>query len=545
MPKPTRWCVEISALSASGGQPVADAPPPAAPPPVAPGEYPPLHGGKLFFLTVAIATASFMEILDMTIVNVSVPSISGSLGVTPSEGTWAVSSYMLAAAIMQPLSGWIARRFGEVRTFLTSIILFMVFSAVCGVANSLPMLVVARLIQGFVSGPMMSVAQAILLRNYPLEKRGMALGLWSMVIMIAPIFGPIIGGWITDNLSWPWLFYINLPVGAFSAIASWSILRHRESTTLKLPIDGVGLILLIIGVGSLQFMLDNGNDKDWFNSPVILAAAVTAVLAIAFFIPWELTDKHPVVDLHLFAKRNFRVGTGTLALAFFAFSGLNIIFPLWLQTTVGYTATWAGLAVAPVGLLGLIVAPIVGRNMGKMNLRLAASFAFLIFGFSVFWTATLNETASYFQLASPRFVQGLGMAFFFLPLNQILMSGVSSNELASASGVSNFTRTMAGSFATAISVWIWNRRSDYHHAVLTEHINNASHSWAQYQAQLHSHGISGVGASEYVNQVISNQASTLGVNDVFNVLGLIYLVLIPLIWLAKPPFGARATEPAH
>jgi DHA2 family multidrug resistance protein len=508
-------------------------------------EYPPLHGGKLFFLTVAIATASFMEILDMTIVNVSVPSISGSLGVTPSEGTWAVSSYMLAAAIMQPLSGWIARRFGEVRTFVTSIILFMVFSAVCGMANSLPMLVVARLIQGFVSGPMMSVAQAILLRNYPLEKRGMALGLWSMVIMIAPIFGPIIGGWITDNFSWPWLFYINLPVGAFSAIASWSILRNRESNIVKLPIDVVGLALLIIGVGSLQFMLDNGNDKDWFNSPIILTAGVTATVALAFFIPWELTDKHPVVDLHLFAKRNFRVGTGTLALAFFAFSGLNIIFPLWLQTTVGYTATWAGLAVAPVGLLGLIVAPIVGRNMGKMNLRLAASFAFCVFGFSVFWTATLNETATYFQLASPRFVQGLGMAFFFLPLNQILMSGVTSNELASASGVSNFTRTMAGSFSTAITVWIWNRRSDYHHSVLTEHINNASQSWAQYQAQLSSHGISGAGAAQFVNQVVSTQASTMGVSDVFNMLGVIYLILIPLIWLAKPPFGARAIKPAH
>jgi DHA2 family multidrug resistance protein len=513
--------------------------------PAIPGEYPPLHGGKLFFLTVAIATASFMEILDMTIVNVSVPSISGSLGVTPSEGTWAVSSYMLAAAIMQPLSGSIARRFGEVRTFVTSIVLFMVFSAVCGLANSLPMLVGARLIQGFVSGPMMSVAQAILLRNYPLDKRGLALGLWSMVIMIAPIFGPIIGGWITDNFSWPWLFYINLPVGAFSAIASWSLLRKRESVTVKLPIDVVGLVLLIIGVGSLQYMLDNGNDKDWFNSPVILSAAVTAVIAIAFFIPWELTDKHPIVDLHLFAKRNFRVGTGTVALAFFAFSGINILFPLWLQTTVGYTPTWAGLAVAPVGILGLFVAPIVGRNMMKMNLRLAASFAFLVFGFSVFWTATLNDTASYLQFATPRFLQGLGMAFFFLPLNQILMSGITSNELASASGVSNFTRTMAGSFATAITVWIWNRRSDYHHSVLTEHITNASHSWAQYQGQLNSHGISGVSAAQFVNQMVTTQASTLGVNDVFNMLGLIYLVLVPLVWLAKPPFGVRAIKSEH
>src|SRR5471030_2107768 len=222
------------------------------------GEYPPLHGGKLFFLTVAIATAAFMEILDMTIVNVSVPNISGSLGVSNSEGTWVVSSYMLAAAVVQPLTGWIARRFGEVRTFVTSVCLFMLFSAICGLATSLPMLVVARLIQGFVSGPMMSVAQAILLRNYPIERRGMAIALWAMVIVIAPICGPIIGGWITDNLSWPWLFYINLPVGAFAAAASWSILRHRESKKVKLPIDVVGLTLLVIGVGSLQFMLDNG-----------------------------------------------------------------------------------------------------------------------------------------------------------------------------------------------------------------------------------------------------------------------------------------------
>jgi DHA2 family multidrug resistance protein len=292
-------------------------------------------------------------------------------------------------------------------------------------------------------------------------------------------------------------------------------------------------------------MLDNGNEKDWFNSPVILAAAVTSIVAVAFFIPWELTDKHPVVDLHLFAKRNFRVGTCTLAMAFFAFSGVNIIFPLWLQTTVGYTATWAGLAVAPVGLLGLVIAPIVGRNMTRLNLRLAASFAFCVFGFAIFWTATLNESASFFQFATPRFVQGLGMAFFFLPLNQILMSGVASNELASASGVSNFTRTMAGSFSTAVTVWVWNRRSDYHHAVLTEHINNASHSWTQYQAQLGTHRIGGAGATEFVNQVISSQASTLGVNDVFNMMGLIFLILIPFIWFAKPPFGARAANPAR
>ena len=508
-------------------------------------DHPPLRGGQLLFLTAAIATSGFMEILDMTIVNVSVPAISGSLGVTTAEGTWAVSSYMLAAAIMQPLTGWIGRRFGEVRTFVTSIVLFMCFSALCGLATSMPMLVGARLVQGLVSGPMMSVAQAILLRNYPLEKRGMAIALWAMVIIIAPICGPIIGGWITDNLSWPWLFYINLPVGAFAATASWSILRHRESKRVKLPIDAVGLALLVIGVGSLQFMLDNGNEKDWFNSPIIVAAGVLSVVSIAFLIPWELYDEHPVIDLHLFQRRNFRVATAVIGVAYFALSGVNIIFPLWLQTTVGYTATWAGLAVAPVGLLALVAAPIVGRNMTRLNLRMCASFAFCVFGFAIFWTASLNETASFAQFATPRFLQGLGLSFFFLPLNAIMLSGVPPSELASASGLNNFVRTMSGSIATALTVFIWNRRTDYHHAVLTEHVRNSAGAWVDYEQQLRGIGVSGIGAFEHVDRIITNQAMTLGVNDVFHLLAWVYLLLVPFVWLAKPPFTARGSGAAH
>ena len=508
-------------------------------------DHPPLRGGQLLFLTAAIATSGFMEILDMTIVNVSVPAISGSLGVTTAEGTWAVSSYMLAAAIMQPLTGWIGRRFGEVRTFVTSIVLFMCFSALCGLATSMPMLVGARLVQGLVSGPMMSVAQAILLRNYPLEKRGMAIALWAMVIIIAPICGPIIGGWITDNLSWPWLFYINLPVGAFAATASWSILRHRESKRVKLPIDAVGLALLVIGVGSLQFMLDNGNEKDWFNSPIIVAAGVLSVVSIAFLIPWELYDEHPVIDLHLFQRRNFRVATAVIGVAYFALSGVNIIFPLWLQTTVGYTATWAGLAVAPVGLLALVAAPIVGRNMTRLNLRMCASFAFCVFGFAIFWTASLNETASFAQFATPRFLQGLGLSFFFLPLNAIMLSGVPPSELASASGLNNFVRTMSGSIATALTVFIWNRRTDYHHAVLTEHVRHSAGAWVDYEQQLRGIGVSGIGAFEHVDRIITNQAMTLGVNDVFHLLAWVYLLLVPFVWLAKPPFTARGSGAAH
>lgn len=510
----------------------------AAPGALPPGDYPPLRGMQLVLLTFAIGVSSFMEILDMTIVNVSVPSIAGSLGVSPSEGTWAISSYMLAAAVVQPLAGWIGRRFGEVRTFVSSVILFMIFSALCGFATSMPMLIAARLLQGFVSGPMMSVAQALLLRNYPQHLRGLALGLWAMVVIVAPIFGPIIGGYVTDNYSWPWLFYINLPIGAAAAAITWGLLRKRESLRVKVPVDTVGLVLLVIGVGALQFMLDNGNDKDWFHSTEIVIAAVIAFVAISFLIPWELTDAHPVVDLHLFKRRNFWVGSVAVAAAYFAFTGVNVVFPLWLQTTLGYTATWAGFAMAPVGMIAIVMAPLVGRNLHRLNLRLSATIAFCIFATSLFWVAGQNDTASFGQLALPRLLQGAGLALFFLPLNQVLMSGISSRELASAAGLSNFTRTIAGSMSTAICVWLWTDRSEHHHATLVQHVTADSPAWTSYQQQLADQGIQGPQALAYVDRLITTQAGTLGANDLFTLLAVLFLALIPLVWLARKPFGA-------
>jgi DHA2 family multidrug resistance protein len=334
-------------------------------------------------------------------------------------------------------------------------------------------------------------------------------------------------------------------VGAFAAAASWTLLRRRESKKIKLPIDVVGLMLLVIGVGCLQFMLDNGNDKDWFNSSTILAAAVISVVSLTFLIPWELTDKHPVIDLHLFSRRNFRVGTMVVGAAYFGLSAVNIIFPLWLQTTLGYTATWAGLAVAPVGLLAMVASPLVGRNMNRLNLRLAASFAFCVFGAAVFWASTLNEQASFAQFATPRFFQGLGLAFFFLPLNQILLSGVPPSDLASASGLSNFIRTMSGSIATAVTVWTWNRRTDIHHSILVEHVRNSSNGWTQYQTDLSAHGIIGDAAFQYVDRIIGGQAATLAVNDVFFALGCMFILLVPFVWFARPPFTGGRGGAAH
>ncbi len=509
------------------------------------GELPPLQGTPLILLTIAVSMATFMEILDMTIVNVSVPAISGSLGVSTTEGTWTVSSYQLASAVMQPLTGWIGRRFGEVRTFIWSIVLFMVFSALCGLAINMPMLVFCRLAQGLVSGPIMALGQALLLRNYPVKKRGVALGLWGMVVILAPIFGPILGGVITDHLTWPWLFYINIPVGILAVIILSGTLKGRESKTVKLPIDAVGMALLVVGVGSLQYMLDNGNELDWFGSPVIVTAAVVSTLCLTFLIPWELKDPHPIVDLHFFERRNFRVGTLCVAVAYFAFMGSNIIFPLWLQTNLGYTATWAGLAVAPVGILSLFVSPILGKNMHRVDLRVVVSGAFCVFTGTMYWMSTLNQSADFLQLAAPRFWQGLGVAGFFLALNQITLSSVRPDELASATGIASFFRTMSGSIATAVTVWLWNRRTDFHHTVLSEHVRDGNYGWTQFQESLANLHVEGAGAFQYVDQLISQQAQTLGANDLFRLFTVMFVFLVPLVWLAKPPFGSRGGMGGH
>ncbi len=516
---------------------------PAAPAAAPAPEPPPLTGAPLALLTVAIALATFMEILDTTIVNVSVPSIAGSLGVSPNEGTWTISSYSLASAIMQPLTGWLGRRFGEVRTFIVCTVLFVCCSALCGLAVSMPMLVVARLMQGAVSGPMVPMAQALLLKNYPPEKRGLAMGLWAMVVIVAPIFGPIVGGIITDDLSWPWIFYINVPIGLLSAAVCWSILHRRESRRVRVPVDAVGLGLLVIGIGSLQFMLDNGNDKDWFNSVEILAAAAVAVVCITYLIAWELTDRHPVVDLQLFRRRNFRIGVLAVSVGFFGFFGTTVIFPLWLQTTLGYTASWAGLATAPIGIFGVVLMPLVGRNMYRMNLRLCATFAFVVFSMMMFWTSTLNDTASFWQLVMPRLFMGLGVAFFFLPLNQILLSNIPTDQLASASGLSNFLRTIGGSISTAITVWLWTQRTDYHHAVLSQDIQGAN--WTAYAGHLQSLGIAGRSAFGQVRALMLSQARTLAANDVYRLYALMFLVLTPLVWFAKPPFQGGRGGGAH
>ena len=329
----------------------------------------PLTGAKLAIGTVALSLATFMNVLDSSIANVSIPAISGDLGVAPNQGTWVITSFAVANAISVPLTGWLTQRFGQVRLFITSIILFVLSSWACGLAPNMGMLITARIIQGAVAGPMIPLSQALLLSTYPPAKSSMALALWGMTTLVAPVMGPILGGWISDNMSWPWIFYINIPVGIGAAYATWAIYKDRESPTRALPIDKIGLALLVLWVGSLQLMLDRGKELDWFNSTEIVVLTVVAIVGFAFFLIWELTEDHPVVDLTLFKGRNFSAGVVAISVAYGLFFGNLVILPLWLQTIVGYTATDAGLIMAPVGIFAIILSPVIGKNLPKMDAR--------------------------------------------------------------------------------------------------------------------------------------------------------------------------------
>ena len=391
---------------------------------------------------MGLALGTFMEVLDTSIANVAVPTISGSLGVATSEGTWVISSYSVASAIAVPLTGWLARRVGEVKLFTISVVLFSIASALCGLAHNFESLIGFRLLQGLVSGPMVPLSQTILMRSYPPEKRGLALGLWAMTVIVAPIFGPVMGGYITDNFSWPWIFYINVPIGIFSAAIAFFLLRGHETKTTKQRIDAVGLALLVIGVSSLQMMLDLGKDRDWFGSSFIVTLAIVAAIALAFMFAWEMTEKEPVIDLSLFRDRNFAMGVLITSLGFLAFFGSVVVLPLWLQTVMGYTPGLAGLATAPVGILALVISPILGRNMHRLDLRVVASFAFLVFAFVSHWNSTFTLDTPFNQIVIPRLIQGIGVACFFVPMTTITLSSVPDDRLAGAAGLSNFLRTL-------------------------------------------------------------------------------------------------------
>ena len=362
----------------------------------------PLQGRALLLLTIAAALSTFMEILDITIANVSIPTIAGNFGVSISQGTWIISAYSVAAAIAVPLTGWLARRVGEVKLFVISVLAFTIMSALAAFAVNLPMLVGLRLLQGLVSGPMVPLSQTLLVRNFPPEKRGAALGLWAMTIIIAPICGPLLGGYISDNFHWSWIFLINIPIGLFCSITIWSLMKHRDSAIVKAPLDIIGLLLLVVGVGSLQLMMEIGRDYDWFESSFIIALASMAAVGLTFFVAWTWTSDKPVVDLKLLKEKNFRFGVMLLSIGFMTYFCTVIVVPLWLQSVMGYNATEAGMAMAPIGIFMVILSPFIGKNIARLNLRALSTLSFTILGTVCLWNTQMTLDVTFWDIVNPR-----------------------------------------------------------------------------------------------------------------------------------------------
>ncbi len=499
--------------------------------------------------TLALSAATFMNVLDTSIANVSLPAIAGDLGVSPNQGTWIITSFGVANAIAVPLTGWLSQRFGQVRLFVTSVMLFVITSWLCGLAPNMTTLIFFRVLQGLVAGPLIPLSQSLLLSSYPKALAGVAMALWSMTTLVAPVLGPLLGGWITDNISWPWIFFINIPVGFGAAFVTWSIFHKRESLTKKLPIDSVGLTLLVLWVGALQIMLDKGQELDWFHSGEVVALGIVAFVGLIAFVIWELTEEHPVVDLTLFKRRNFWAGALALSVGYGLFFGNVVLLPLWLQQYMGYTATQAGMIMAPVGLLALLLSPVVGKSIGSVDPRRFSAFAFLVFALVLWMRSNFNVQADFTTILIPTIVQGVAMAFFFIPLVTITLSGISPDRIPAASGLSNFVRITAGSFGTSIATTIWQDRAAMHHAQISEYVNLGSTATNNALSGLAGAGLTHEQALGTIDRMANQQAYMLAANDVFYVSALIFLALIPLVYLTRhskaDAISADAAAGAH
>lgn len=498
-------------------------------------ESKPLSGPALGLVAIALALGTFMQVLDSTIANVTLPTIAGNLGASTDDATWVITAFAAANGVTVPLTGWLMGRFGVVRTFVVSVALFTITSFLCGVSTSMPMLVFFRLLQGGCSGPMIPGSQALLIAIFPPQKRALALGIWSITALVGPVAGPILGGWISDNYHWGLVFLINVPVGVVCSLVVWAGLRTRETPTRKLPIDMVGLVLLAVWVGALQCVLDLGKNDDWFNSRTIVILTVIAAISFAVWLIWELTEARPAVDLSLFRNRNFALGTAAFCLGYALFFANNLLLPLWLQQQLAYTATWAGLVSAPSGVVAILIAPFLTRFGVKLDARWLATVSFVAFGVSYFMRAGYTTYSDFTNLMQPLLVQGVAMSIFFMAMLTISLHGVSPEKMPSATGISNFARITGGSFAASLITTLWDRRERLHQTRLAEISAPFSQTFAQAGRSLGREGLTQHQAAGAVAQQMVGQAFLLASTELFWICGWLSFAMIGLVWLASRP----------
>ena len=507
-------------------------------------ELPPLSGMSLALLTVALPLATFMQVLDTTIANVSLPTIAGNLGASASQGTWVITSYSVANAIVLPVTGWLGRRIGEARLFLWSTALFAASSFLCGIATDLTLLVLFRVVQGAVGGPMMPLAQSLLLNNYPRARRNMAIALWSMTVSVAPVFGPMLGGYISDNLHWGWIFFINIPIGILVLLLAGFLLRGRETPTTRPPFNVVGFSLLVIGVGSLQMMLDRGKELDWFNSTEIVTLAVAALVGIILLVAWEMTNEKPLVDFRLFSSRNFSVGVTCISLGMMIYLGTVVLLPLLLQTRFGYTATLAGIVSSPVGIIPVFLAPLIGKHAHKADLRALITVSFLVFAFCMHLRTGFSPDVDMRFVLIPQFIQGIALSLFFVPLTALTFTDLKADQMAGASGLFNCIRTLFGAIGASAATTLWERREAWHHVRLSGHVNPYNPLASDAFERLGHLGLNPDQSAAFLAREITNQGFILAAAEIYQLCSLAFLVMISLVWLARPvrttPAGPQA-----
>ncbi|MCC2657920.1 MAG: emrB [Panacagrimonas sp.] len=498
-----------------------------------------LSPGQRTLAAVALALGTFMQVLDTTIANVSIPTIAGNLGVSADQGTWVITSFAVANGIGLPLTGWLMQRYGVVRTFVISVALFTIASLLCGAAWSLTSLVAFRVMQGAVSGPMIPGSQTLLLMLFPPERKSAALGIWSMTTLIAPVCGPLLGGWISDNWTWPWIFFINIPVGAFCAFVCWKFLGHHDTPTRRLPVDRVGILLTVVWVGALQIMLDKGKDSDWFSSTFIVGLAIVAAIGFIAWLIWESTDAHPIVDLSLFRSRNFTFGCIAMTAVYAMFYGNLVLLPLWLQTQMGYTATWAGMVTAPGGIIAMAITPFASRWVANGDARIVASIAYLAFAASSLMRAMFTTQVGPWEVMLPQIVQGIAMGTFFIAMVTLLLDGIPPQQVPAASGMSNFLRITGASFGTSLTTTYWDRREALHQSQLAETSSIYDPALQHALGQLHAAGLNDQAATAVVTRELVSQAYLLSTIDLFWISGWLILGMLLLVWSVPRPRPAK------
>lgn len=518
------------------------------------GRYSLTNGVNPWLIAAAVMSATFMEVLDTSVANVALPHIAGTLSASSEEATWVLTSYLVSNAIVLPATSWLSGFFGRKRFLVTCIILFTISSLLCGIATTLPMLIGARILQGIGGGALQPIAQAVLLESFPKEKRGQAMAVYAMGIVVAPVIGPTLGGWITDNFTWRWVFLINLPVGVLAAMMTSTFVtdppyaRKHDTGT----IDYVGLGLMILWIGTLQVVLDKGEQVGWWDATWIKWATVIISFGFVAFIWRELTAKSPVVDLRVFKNRNFLVGTLLISVVGAALYGTVALLPLFLQTLMGYPALQSGMAVSPRGIGAFVGSIIVGRIVAKVDNRLLIAAGFLVLGYGSYQLTRLNLEIAFSNIMMPNIIMGFGLAMIFVPLLTVTMGTLRNEQLGNATGIYSLMRNIGGGFGISAVSTLLSRNAQIHQNVLVSHLTPYDTQYVEhvksYAAMLAPHvgPANAKGAAVgLIYKQLSEQARLASFADTLSLFTGLILACVPLVFFfqrvksKKPPAGAH------